>query len=62
MSDTQFHETRMGRTFYEVTMPKLVEQLERLNRNLERIAAGLESEDADAPRKPCTDRGNEHRE
>ncbi len=29
----------MGHTFYDVTMPALVEALERLNQNLERLAA-----------------------
>ncbi len=28
----------MGHTFYDVTMPALVEALERLNQNLERLA------------------------
>jgi hypothetical protein len=32
-----FHETRMGRVFFEVTLPRLVEQLEPLNGNLERL-------------------------
>ncbi len=38
MSDVPFHLTRMGHTFYDVTMPALVEALERLNQNLERLA------------------------
>jgi hypothetical protein len=41
MSDAPFHDTRMGRVYYEVTLPKLVQQLERLNENLERINATL---------------------
>jgi hypothetical protein len=40
MTEIPFHETRMGRTFYDHTLPKLVEQLERLNANLERNAEG----------------------
>lgn len=32
-----FHTTRMGHTFYEGTMPALVQQLVRLNENLERL-------------------------
>lgn len=39
MNDVPFHLTVMGRRFYEVTMPALVEAIERLNRNLERGAA-----------------------
>ena len=34
---TEFYETRMGRTFYEHTVPMLIRQLERLNENLERL-------------------------
>jgi hypothetical protein len=39
VNDVPFHLTVMGRRFYEVTMPGLVEAIERLNRNLERSAA-----------------------
>jgi hypothetical protein len=49
MSDTQFHETRMGRTFYEHTLPRLAEQLERLNKNLERVAERVVSPENTAP-------------
>lgn len=38
----QFFQTRMGRQFYEATMPELVKQLQRLNELLERIAAAHE--------------------
>ena len=31
MSEVPFYQTRMGRQFYEVTMPELVRQLTRLN-------------------------------
>ena len=34
---TEFYETRMGRTYFEHTVPELVRQLERLNENMERI-------------------------
>ena len=37
MAEIPFYATRMGRRFYESTMPKLVEQLERLNELLERL-------------------------
>jgi hypothetical protein len=33
----QFFQTRMGRQFYDHTMPELVRQLERLNDLLERL-------------------------
>ena len=39
MNDVPFHLTVMGRRFYEVTMPALIEAIERLNRNLERASA-----------------------
>ena len=35
----EFFRTPMGRRFFESTMPGLVEQLERLNANLERLIA-----------------------
>ena len=31
MSEIQFYQTKMGRQFYEVTMPELVRQIHRLN-------------------------------
>ena len=37
MSETPFYKTRMGHQFYESTMPRLVEQLERLNDLLEKM-------------------------
>jgi len=33
----EFFQTRMGARFYEGTMPKIAEQLERLNDNLEAL-------------------------
>ena len=54
MSGLQLHETRMGRTLIEHTLPELVRQLTRLNDVLERLvprtpepAAGTTSEDQD---------------
>ena len=38
MSDVPFHLTVMGRRFYERTMPALVEAIDRLNANLDRLA------------------------
>ena len=37
MSETPFYKTRMGHKFYDATMPKLVEQLTRMNDLLERL-------------------------
>ena len=33
----QFHDTIMGQRFLQGTMPKLVQELERLNKNLEEM-------------------------
>ena len=35
----EFHETKIGRQFYDRTMPALVKQLERLNELLEQLAS-----------------------
>lgn len=35
MSDVPFHATRMGRTFYEHTMPELVKAINRLAKAIE---------------------------
>ncbi len=42
MNDTTFHQDKMGRDFYERTMPELVRQLHRLNENLERCSTALD--------------------
>ena len=52
MNDIPFHLTVMGRRFYEVTMPALVEAIERLNRNLERAAAPTATGASEAPAAP----------
>ena len=49
MNDIPFHLTVMGRRFYEVTMPALVEAIERLNRNLERAAAPTPNSGSESP-------------
>ncbi len=41
MSDSDFFKTRMGHRFYEATMPRIAEQLEPLNANLEALIAEL---------------------
>ena len=52
MNDVPFHLTVMGRRFYEVTMPALVEAIERLNRNLERAAAPTPTSTSESPAAP----------
>lgn len=49
MSDVPFHLTRMGQTFYEGTMPRLVRELARLNDNLERLLAEKQLETEPKP-------------
>jgi hypothetical protein len=41
VSTPESFQTGMGRRFYEATMPKIAEQLERLNANLEDLLAEL---------------------
>jgi hypothetical protein len=41
MSGPQFFETLMGRRWYEATAPKIADQLERLNGNLEMLVTEL---------------------
>ena len=43
---TDFHQSAMGRTFYDHTMPTIARELARLNGLLERIAAAMEKQDA----------------
>lgn len=46
MSGPEFFQTVMGQRFFESTMPRLLEQLERLNRNLEALAAAQQPKPA----------------
>ena len=39
----EFYQTRMGKTFYDHTMPTIAKELARLNGLLERIATAVES-------------------
>jgi hypothetical protein len=48
MSGPQFFETRMGRQYYEVTLPELVRQLHRLN---DLLALGVEQMEQNAKAK-----------
>jgi len=41
---TEFYLTRMGRTFYDHTLPTIAKELARLNGLLERIATALETQ------------------
>ena len=49
MGDVPFHLTGMGKRFFEGTLPALVEAIERLNENLERLA-GTADETKESPR------------
>ena len=40
---TGFYLTRMGKTFYDHTMPTIAKELARLSNQLERIATALET-------------------
>ena len=42
MSEPQFFQTRMGRTYYEHTLPEIVRQLARMNELLQRMVKELE--------------------
>jgi len=54
----EFYKTRAGRQFIDATMPKIAEELEKLNRNLETLAALLERQ-AEGPEPPvATDSGS----
>jgi hypothetical protein len=46
VSAPEFFATRMGQRFYEATMPKIADQLERLNANLEALLAELRKQGA----------------
>ena len=49
MSGIPFHNTRMGHTFFEHTLPELVRQLTRLGDILEKLVERLPAPDAGAP-------------
>ncbi len=38
----EFFQTRMGQRFFESTLPRLVEELARLNRNIEALTAAID--------------------
>lgn len=41
MAGDDLFRTRMGQRFYEATLPKIADQLERLNANVEALVAEL---------------------
>ena len=53
MSDVQFFQTRMGKTYYEVTLPNIARELHRLNDMLalavELMEKKTKDEDHDRP-------------
>ena len=54
MSGPAFFQTRMGQQFFDVTLPKVADELARLNKTLERIAAALRA----LAQPPSTARGS----
>ncbi len=52
MSDVPFFRTVMGHRFIEATVPALVTELQRLNKNLERLVTAIESIASPAPKPP----------
>ena len=48
MSEVQFFQTKMGRQFYDVTMPNLVREIHRLN---DMLALAVELMEKDAEKK-----------
>jgi len=59
MGGDDFFRTRMGHRFFEATMPKVADELARLNTNLEALVAELRTQrairedDADALGEPA---------
>jgi len=49
----EFYRTVGGRRFIEGTIPKLVEELARLNRNLEALVAALAAKDSPPASPPA---------
>jgi hypothetical protein len=51
---SDFFKTRMGQRFYEATMPKIADQLERLNSNIEALVAELRKLNGNARNEALT--------
>lgn len=52
MSGVLLFQTAMGKRFYEATMPKIADQLARLNTNLEALVAELRTANRSAAASP----------
>ena len=52
MSGIPFHETRAGHRFLEHTMPRLVDELAKLNRNLAELVEVARARDAQEREQP----------
>jgi len=52
MAGVDFFQTRMGQRFYEATMPKIADQLERLTTSLEALVAELRRSNRSATETP----------
>ena len=52
MSDVPFYRTRMGQTFFDRTMPGLVDALKVIGSNLERLVNWLEREESPGMASP----------
>lgn len=52
MSEVQFYQTKMGRQFFEVTMPNLVREIHRLN---DLLALNVELQEKDPQPKDSPD-------
>jgi len=52
MAGVDFFQTRMGQRFYEATMPKIADQFERLNTNLEALVTELRRSNRSATEAP----------
>jgi hypothetical protein len=64
MAGDDFFKTRMGHRFYEATMPKIADELERLNTNIEALVAELRRlsppvRDQEAPQPAASPAPNE---
>jgi NADPH-dependent 7-cyano-7-deazaguanine reductase QueF len=53
-----FFRTRMGQKFFESTVPRIADELARLNRNLEALVALLERRGGGVPLAPATETGD----
>jgi len=52
MTGPEFFQTRMGARFFEATAPKIADQLERLNANLEALVTEMKLQREEQAAKP----------